>query len=161
MTPTIEELARIKDVSLVEAAMILAVIGGDVDPLFDTYAGAFPATVSWVRGCHNEPSHNEIIEHAVGEILGVEFEALEVEEAPTDRFFGTYIGNFVGGYANMGDPHVATLVHCYRDLGADDPFEEDGWYVCGWADLLQAAEAHYKPEPEEPEEPEEEDDGEV
>ena len=158
MTPTIEELARIKDVSLVEAALILAVIGGDVDPLDDTYAGAFPDTVSWVRSCYNRPSHNEIIEHAVGEILGVDFEALEVETAPTDRFDGTYIGRFVCGYANMGDPYVATLVHCYRDLGAGDPFEEDGWYVCGWADILQAAEAHYKPEEDEPEEDE---DGEV
>jgi hypothetical protein len=160
MTPTIEELARIKDVSLVEAAMILAVIGGDVDPVAKTYAGAFPDTVSWFRSCHNRPSRFEITEHAVGEILGVDFEALEVETAPTTRFFGTYVGNFVGSYANMGDPYVATLVHCYRDLGAGDPFEEDGWYVCGWADLLEAAEAHYKPEEDEPEEWEDED-GEV
>ncbi len=156
MTPTIEELARIKDVSLVEAAMILAIIGGDVDPISKTYAGAFPDTVSWFRSCHNRPSRFEITEHAVGELLGVDFEALEVETAPTDRFDGVYVGRFVCGYANMGDPHVATLVHCYRDLGGgDDGFEEDGWYVCGWSDVLQAAEAHYKPEEDEPEEDDE------
>lgn len=146
MTPTIEDIARIKGVTPAVAALILAVIHGDVDPVCETYSDAFPETESWARRRHHKPSQYEVVERAVGEILGVDFEALEVETAPTDRFFGTYVGRFVGGYANMGDPYVATLVHSYRDLGADDPFEEDGWYVCGWADLLEAAEAHYAPE---------------
>lgn len=145
MTVTVEDLLRIKDVSVMEAAMILAVICGDVDPTEPMYWPVFPETSAWINGCYNTPKGYEVIEHAVGEILGVEFEALEVEEAPTDYFDGQYVGRFVGGYANMGDPYVVTLVHCYRTLGEDDPFEEDGWYVCGWADLLGAAEAHYGP----------------
>ena len=144
MTPTIQEMTDRLLVTPAVAALTLAVIGGDVDPLHSAYAGAFPETVEWVRRCHNKPSHNEVIEHAVGELLGFEFEALEVECAPTYRFFGTYVGRFVGAYANMGDPYQATLVHSYRDLGGgDDGFEEDGWYVCGWADLLETAEAYY------------------
>lgn len=149
MIPTIQELARVKGVTAEVATMILAVIGEDVDPLH----GDFPETVAWVRRCRNRPARYEIIEHAVGELLGVEFEALEVETAPTDKFYGTYVGRFVGGYANMGDPYVATIVHSYRDLGdAEDGFEVDGWYVCGWANLLEAAEAHYAPEDDSSEE---------
>jgi len=143
VTPTIEDLLRIKGVSEKDARLILAVISEDLDPLH----GDFPDTLAWVRRCRNRPSRYEIIEHAVGELLGVDFDGLEVETAPTDRFYGTYVGRFVGGYANMGDPYVDTLIHSYRDLGdAEDGFEEDGWYVCGWANLLEAAEAHYAPE---------------
>lgn len=144
MTPTIEDLLRIKDVTPAVAALILAVIHGDVDPTEPMYWPVFPETRAWVRRCYHTPKTYEVIEHAVGELLGCDFEALEVEAAPTDSFGGNYIGSLVCGYANMGDPYVATLVHCYRDLGAGDPFEEDGWYVCGWADLLEAAEAHYR-----------------
>ena len=149
MTPTIEDITRIKDVSVMEAAMILAVICGDVDPTEPMYWPVFPETRAWIKGCYHTPKGYEVTERAVGEILGVDFEALEVETAPTDRFFGAYVGRFVGGYANMGDPYVATLVHSYRDLGdAEDGFEEDGWYVCGWANLLEAAEAQYAPDEE-------------
>lgn len=145
VTPTIQEMVARLLVTPAVAALILAVIHGDVDPTQVPYSGAFPDTVAWVRRCHHKPSHHEIVEHAVGELLGFEFDGLEVECAPTYRFFGTYVGRFVGSYANRGDPHVATIVHSYRDLGdGEGGFEEDGWYVCGWADLLEAAEAHYR-----------------
>lgn len=115
-------------------------------------------------------------EYRVAELLGTTAEALEVECAPSDRFEGVRIFQFVCGYANAGDPYADTVILSYRALttpphwcigrpGAteeDISYEEGEWYVGCWGDVLEAAEWTFRPEEpdEEPEEDEEDEEDE-
>lgn len=167
MEVTYNELRRLKDVDSRTACRILDVISGAIKPL--EREDVFPETARWARACYHKPRGYALKEAAVAELLGTTFEALEVECAPSDRFEGVKIGQFVCGYANSGDPHVSTLIHCYRNLETppqhlplgqepDGSYEyrEGEWYVDCWANFLEAAEWTFRPEDED-EEPEEED----
>lgn len=155
--PTFAELMSLNDMTREKAVLILLIMRGDLEPA--DFPEMFPQTTGWMRRCHHTPPDYSIQEHAIAELLDTTFEALEVEGAPHSSFEGVKCFGIVGGYANAGDPYVATIVHSYRNLDMreqEGAFEEDGWYVACWADLLEAAEFTYREE----EEPEEEDDGE-
>lgn len=166
---TYNQLRRLKGVDARTACRILDVISGATKPLVEP--SIFPETCAWAMKCYHTPRGYALKEAAVAELLGTTAEALEVECAPSDRFEGIRIGQFVCGYANAGDPYVNTVILSYRALttpphwcigrpGAseeDISFEEGEWYIGCWGDVLEAAEWTFRPE-DESEEPEEEDD---
>lgn len=110
MTWTVSHLKDRLGISDEEAADVIAIVRGNIDPLNDD---RFPKTQQWVQQCYrcHRPHTVELKMEASNELLcGCGVEAVEHEDIWVDR----YHGNIVGTYVNFGDTYIPTVIYDTR-----------------------------------------------
>jgi hypothetical protein len=74
---------------------------------FDTDTPVFPSTASWARACYNQPCEQDLILHALNEVIGGY--GVEVIEKSDSHGCGRRC-DYVD-YINTGDTYSATVLH--------------------------------------------------
>jgi hypothetical protein len=105
MAFTIQRLMDSLSISEEEAADVIAIVRGNIDPLEDD---RFKKTQEWAKSCHNPPRKLDVKLEALNELLcGCGVEGLEHPTIYVDR----YNGHFVASYVNFGDTYACTILH--------------------------------------------------
>ncbi len=123
---TTTKIASHLSISLRQAAICLAIMRGQLDPL--KYPKHFPATDKWASSCYHPLPAKDCKLSALNELLdgmhGVE--AIR-EEGAWDRYYGDCIAE----YLNTGDSYAATILLDHA---------RGKWMLTSWGDFVEARE---------------------
>jgi len=129
---TTQQIASHLGISLRKAAIVLALIRGQLDPL--SYPSHFPETDTWVHQCHYLPRQSERVLSALNELLEMHgVEGLRIEGEHVDNHYY----DIVATYLNTGDSYAPTILLDH---------ERNKWRLTSCGDFVEAREQRVEEE---------------